>query len=72
MPRRANPTRLECLAGLAEIHDRLSSMIGRWADHIPADVKTELAAIRDVPEGLLIRAGRLGNALVTDATKEAV
>jgi hypothetical protein len=54
------PTRAELLnaADVAETH--LSEMIGRWTDHIPAEVRAELHGVRAPLEALLIRARRRG------------
>lgn len=54
------PTRAELLNAVDTTETRLSEMIGRWFNHIPAEVRAELHGVRAPLEGLLIRAGRRG------------
>jgi hypothetical protein len=60
MTRSPDPPRGQLLDAIEAAVTRLSGMIGRWFDHLPAEARAEAHAIREPLQALLARAGRLG------------
>jgi hypothetical protein len=58
MARSPDPKRRELLDAMDAAEAAITSMISRWFDSIPAEIRAELHSIRAPLERLLIRAKR--------------
>jgi hypothetical protein len=58
MSRSPDPKRKDLLDAMDDAEAAITSMVSRWFDSIPPEVRAELRGIRDKLERLLIRAER--------------